>query len=115
MIRSGKKYAGSYTVEASFVMAVVLCSMISLIQFAYRQCRQANGSMRLQEMVEVLRHRESLPGEALSADSVPYRIEVKRGFAKVNGRVEGDHWSLDIESGIYEPEEFMRLLTLIQE
>lgn len=112
---SGKRYKASYTVEASFIMAIVLSVMVSLIQFAYRQCRQTNGNMRLQEMVEVLRHRETMPGDSLALDTVPYQIEVERGMSRVSGRVEGGNWSLSIESNIYEPEEFMRLLTLVQE
>ena len=113
--RSGKKYETSYTVEASFIMAVVLFAMVSLIQFTYRQCRQTTGNMRLQELVEVLRHRESAPGDSLSAGGLTYQIEAKRGLLNVSGSVKGENWSLYIESGIYEPEEFMRLLTLIQE
>lgn len=110
-----RRYEASYTVEASFIMAIVLFTMVSLIQFAYRQCRQTNGNMRLEEMVEVLRHRETIPGDSLSVDTVPYQIEAERGLLTVSGHVSGDGWSLNIESGIYEPEEFMRLLTLIQE
>lgn len=113
--QTGKKYEASYTVEASFIMAIVLFTMASLIQFTYRQCRQTTGNMRLQEMVEVLRHRETAPGDTLSVDGGPYQIEAKRGLLNVRGHVKGENWNLYIESGIYEPEEFMRLLTLIQE
>lgn len=115
MKHAGKTYEASYTVEASFIMAIVLFAMVSLIQFTYRQCRQTTGSMRLQEMVEVLRHRESGPGDSLSVDAVPYQIKAKRGLLAVNGHAKGESWNLQIESKIYEPEEFMRLLTLIQE
>lgn len=113
--RIKKYYEGSYTVEATFVMGVILLAMAALIQTAYAQCRQVTGNMRLQEMVEVLRHRESEMEDSLLVDAVPYRIQATKGALKVKGRVEGEGWSLDIESNLYEPEEFMRLLTLIQE
>lgn len=106
---------GSYSVEAAFVMGVVLFAMVALIQTAYAQCRQTTGRMRLQEMVEVLRHRESEAGDSLMLEAAAYQLQAKKGQFKVKGRAEGDNWSLEIESDRYEPEEFMRLLTLIQE
>lgn len=110
-----KYYEGSYTVEATFVMGVILFAMVTIIRTAYVQCRQVTGNMRLQEMVEVLRHRESKVGDSLFIDAVPYKIGAKKELLSVKGRVEGENWSLILESGLNEPEEFMRLLTLIQE
>lgn len=110
-----KSCEGSYTVEATFVMGVILFAMAALIRTGYGQCRQTTGNMRLQEMVEVLRHRESEAGDILRLDAAAYHLQAKKGQFKVKGRVEGGNWSLDIESDRYEPEEFMRLLTLIQE
>lgn len=110
-----KNYEGSFTVEATFVMGMVLFVMVSLIQTAYGQCRQVTGKMRLQEMVEVLRYRESEVGDVLSVDVVPYKLYVRKELLAVKGRVVGENWRLVIESSRNEPEEFMRFLTLIQE
>lgn len=111
----GGSCEGSYTVEAAFVMSLILYVMVFLIQTAYSECRQAVGTMRLQEMVEILRHQEEDGPAALSKDGAAYRLRAEKGGGSVMGHAEGASWSLDIKSGIYEPEEFMRLLTLIQE
>lgn len=110
-----KKLEGSYTIEATVIMAVVLFSMVTLLQAAYSQCRRVNGTMRMHGMIERLRYKESESDEVLSLDSQAYQIEVKRHKSHVEGLVLGDDWSLSIENQVFEPEEFMRMLTLIEE
>lgn len=110
-----KKLEGSYSVEAAVIMAVFLFSMALLIQTCYRQCRKTNGIMQMHRMTETLRHRETEAGDFLLSASGSYRIEVRRKTAGVEGNVTGDGWSFSIESRIFEPEEFMRMLTLIEE
>lgn len=106
---------GSYTVEMSVVMAVILLTSAVLIQTAYRQCRQATGMMRMHHMVEVLRHGEEDSPDTLTVGGSAYRIEAERSGSEVDGILEGDGWSRAIRQSVYEPEAFMRMLTLIEE
>lgn len=110
-----KKLSGSYTVEAALVMSVVLFSIVALIQFAYLQCRQTVGIMRLQCMVEILRHQEDESETQITSGSESYKLQVVKYGNLIQGSVRGDGWGLDIESRIFEPEEFIRMLALMTE
>ena len=49
-----KRLNGSYTVEAAFVMAVILFSLMISIQSAYRLRDEVAGAMALAESVQRL-------------------------------------------------------------
>lgn len=110
-----KKLSGSYTVEAALVMSIVLFSIAALIQFAYLQCGQTVGIMRLQRMVELLRHQEDESEAQITSGSESYKLQVKKYGNLIQGSVRGDGWGLEIESRIFAPEEFIRMLTLMPE
>lgn len=110
----GHGLAGSYTVETAVLMTIVLLSMAGLVQSTYRQCRKATGTMRTHQMVEVLRHREEESG-SVSIEGIPYEIKVEKKESDITGIVEGDGWSRSIKDTVFEPEAFMRMLTLIEE
>lgn len=109
-----KKLSGSYTVEAAFVMSAVLLVMSALIRFAYLQCRQTTGVMRLHEMVEIMAHREQ-GEERWNLDSAAYEIYVERKGGRIEGRILGDGWERTIQSRVFEPEEWIRKSTLLPE
>lgn len=106
---------GSYAVEASVVMAVILLALAVLIQTAFRQCRQVTGMMRMHQMVELLRHGEEDSADTLTVGGSAYRIEAGRSGSRAEGTLTGDGWSRGIRQGVFEPEAFMRMLTLIEE
>lgn len=100
----------SFTVEASYVMTIVLLSLAFLIRTAYKECREVTGIMRLHHMVEFARCREDeTPGE-FSFQTV--RGSVLKKGDKVYGTAVGENWQKEIESGIFEPESRMRMLTV---
>lgn len=109
-----KKLAGSYTVEATLVMSIVLFTMAAFIRFGYQQCRQATGTMRLHEMVEIMRHQEK-GEEQRSINASAYQIYAEKKGSQVKGTIQGDGWKLTIENRVFEPEEFIRKLTLLPE
>lgn len=51
-----KRLAGSYTIEAAFVMALVLWAVLFSVQAAYRLRDETVGAMVLQGASEYLRH-----------------------------------------------------------
>lgn len=66
-------------------------------------------------MVEILRHEEEEDADTLTVDGVPYKIQVERKGNRVSAVVQGDGWSHSISQTVFEPEAFMRMLTLVQE
>ncbi|MEG2700544.1 MAG: hypothetical protein RR995_05100, partial [Hungatella sp.] len=99
-----RKSAGSYTIEASFVMSAVLFAMVFLVKSAYRQCRQTSGAMRMHGMVEAARYLED-GGIMPTIDSLSYRILIEKDGMGIRGQLNGDGWDLSIKSHIFAPEE----------
>ncbi|MBT9776150.1 hypothetical protein GPL15_06475 [Clostridium sp. MCC353] len=100
---------GSYTVESAIVMGIVLTALCILIQTAFQWKNDTAGIMKLHETVEYKRyHRGS------SSLSVPeYRIQVSESGNKVSGQYQGNKRTVQLEKGLYEPEEFIRMISLI--
>lgn len=102
---------GSYTVEAAAVMGIVLTTLCILMQTAFQWRNDTVGIMKLHETVEYKRyHRDN------SSLSVPeYRIQVSESGNKVSGQYQGKKRAVQLEKGLYEPEEFIRMISLIVE
>ncbi|SEU03013.1 hypothetical protein [Lacrimispora sphenoides] len=121
---------GSYTVEAAFIMAIVLWALIVSVQAAYRLRDEVVGSMALGETVQRLRHNETEPSEEAALWAVrragnpfswkKYDFQIKMAGNPVTGRrVEAygsaGAWKLEMEQGVFDPENFLRMLTLINQ
>lgn len=102
---------GSYTVEAAAVMGIVLMSLSILLQTALRWKTDAVGIMKLHETVEYMRYHKGQ-----SSVSVPgYQVFVTADGKKVSGEYRGNKSTVKIEHDLYEPEEFIRMISLIVE
>lgn len=117
----------SYTVEAAIVMAILLWAVVFSIQAAYRLRDEVTGAMALSETVERLRHNESGQEEeaaewAARRAGTPFSWKgYEFGFnvsgnpltgKKVKASGKGGRWSLEIEEVIFDPENFLRLISL---
>lgn len=120
---------GSYTIEAAFVMALVLWGILFSIQAAYRLRDQVVGAMVLCESVQKLRHSEA-PGEeaallAAQRAGKPFswkQYEFQADISgnsitgkKVKGVGAGGNWKLSFERDVFDPENFLRLLALLNQ
>lgn len=125
-----KRLNGSYTVEAAFVMAVILFSLMISIQSAYRLRDEVAGAMALAESVQRLRHNETeSPGDAASwaihRAGTPfswkeYQFELNLSGnlltgKRIKGIGAGGRWKLELEQQVFDPENFLRKLTLISQ
>lgn len=107
--------SGSSSVEASLVMGILLLAMASFLRFSYGYCRRTNAAMQLQEMTEILRHREE-DGQFLKESPVCRLDAVRKGYqvtAHARGLREG--WGLEISHHVFEPEEVLRFSSLFAE
>ena len=121
---------GSYTIEAAFVMAIILFALMVTIQSAYRLRDEVVGSMALAESVQRLRHNET---ESLTDASkwavrragTPfswngYQYEMRESGNLITGRSvtgtgRGGDWELEMKARVFDPENFLRMLTLINQ
>lgn len=123
-----KKLKGSYTVEAALVMAIVLWALLFSVQAAYRLRDETAGAMALEEAVQRLCHNESeriedAPLWASQRAGFPfswknYEFEVRLSGNSITGRSVkasgiGGSWSLEMEHDVFDPENFLRLISLI--
>lgn len=124
------KLKGSYTVEAAFVMAIVLWALIVSIQTAYRLRDEVVGAMALEETAQRLRHNETEPpdeaamwaarraGDPFSWKKYDFQIKVTGNPVtgrKVKAWGTAGTWKLELEQGVFDPENFLRMLTLVNQ
>lgn len=124
------KLRASYTVEAAFVMAIVLWALTVSIQAAYRLRDEVVGEMALEESAQRLRHNETEPPDeaamwAARRAGIPFSWK-KYGFQieaagnpvtgkKVKACGTAGAWKLELEQGVFDPENFLRMLTLVNQ
>lgn len=121
---------GSYTVEAAFVMAVVLWAIMVSIQAAYCLRDETAGAMALQEAVLQLSHGEDMEPEEAAARGMeragqPFSWEDYEFQMKVRGNVltgrkieaigRGGSWKLELEQKVFDPENFLRMISLLDQ
>lgn len=98
--------AASLTVEASYVMAIVIVALAVLIRTAYSQCARTTDVMKLHWRVEQLRCQEEDQEKAIE------RGQVTRESGRVEGYIKCAGWEKEISAGAHEPEEALRLITI---
>lgn len=97
--------------EAAAVMGTVLVTLCILLQTAIDWKTETSGVMKLHETVEYMRYHQNM-----SSLSVPgYRIQVSVNGKTVSGQYQGNRRTVQIEHNLYEPEEFIRMISLIVE
>lgn len=111
MGKAGKvgRLSASMTVEASYIMAMVILSLAVFIRTAYGRCKMTAEVMELHRAVEQLRFTEENWPEKI----LPHG-QAKRNQAQVEGYLDTDSWKKEIISGLYEPEEVLRKLTVFE-
>lgn len=111
-------------------MAMVLWALLFSIQAAYRLRDEVVGAMAVQEAVERLRHNETEKAEdaplwASKRAGSPfswkqYEFNVRLSGNPITGRKitaagAGGSWRLDLEHDVFDPENFLRLISLIDQ
>lgn len=119
-----RRAAGSLTVEASFVMGILLFSMAVLLRFSFSLHDQVVGNAVLNEGMELLGHSEEDSGEDLSRRGTRrmeqglsgrgFRIELSREGTGVRGTAGGERRSTEMRDKGFHPEEFLRRVTLLE-
>lgn len=117
LVKKIRRLSGSYTVEAAWVMAVVVLTVASIIQFGYRLRGQTTAGLILQEAVEVARHEKQLAikdvERLFAGTSVTVALDENGGA--VEGKAKFGRWELEIEGHKFRPESFLRKVTLLEQ
>lgn len=116
--------AGSFTVEAAYIMAMVLMCTSVMVHHAARVRDEAVGSMSLHEAVEKGRHEKKADLEEVSEAVLGhtgrpmtfsrYKMNLERHGSRILGRGQGGKWAHEIEGERFRPETFLRRITLIE-
>lgn len=122
-----KRLKGSYTIEAAFVMAVVLWAIMVSVQASFKLRDETVGAMALQYAVQRLRHGEKEGSDHASEAArhmagTPFswgdcRFGMERtgnsitGY-RIKGTGKGGKWRMEINQDRFDPENFLRVLTL---
>ena len=112
------KLRGSYTVEAAFVMGMLLLAVTQGILWTYRLKDQVVGAMILEEAVEWVRYDEETPlGENLQKgrEILGFGVRIADEGTYLEGTVEKNGQKREISMKRYEPEEFLRKVSMIEE
>ncbi len=105
-------YQASYTVEATYIMAITFLALSVLIRTAYMQYEKETGIMRLHHIVEQLRGQEKEENRSLSLGR--WRLQAARYEEEAEGSLEGDHGGREISTKIHDPENMMRKMIILQ-
>lgn len=113
LTRAGKdignhRLSASMTVEASYIMAIVILALAVLIRTAYLQCGKTVQVMHLHCAVEQLRSREGEDNKML------IHGQVERNLKQVEGYTDGKTWRKEIVVDTYEPEEILRKIAVFE-
>ena len=109
----GKKgYSASYTVEATYMMAIVLVVLAMLITVSYDRCQEVTGMLRLHHVVCQLRGEEEIAEQEFAVGQK--HGYVKRGESRITGNVGTGERERSIEMKLHEPEEVMRRKTILE-
>lgn len=120
----GKTLKGSLTVEAAWIMAMVLLSISVMLQQAGRIHDEAKAAMGLHEAVEKGRHGSAKELDASVSGAQEHmgrlmffpdcNLTIKERGQKICGEARGGKWEKKIEAERFRPEIFLRRITLIE-
>ena len=118
-----REYKGSLTVEAAYVMALVLLSLAVFIGKAGQVHDETVSAMVLHEAVEKCRHEKNLSireaeaffreNKGLLLQFTGLGLSIQEKGEKRTGKASGEKWEKQIEMKGFRPEQFMRKITLI--
>lgn len=103
-----RRYMASLTVEASYVMPMVIFALAVLVRTAYGECIETTEVMRLHWRVEQLRYQEE------DQEKILDKGKVSKNSEKVEGYIHFPEWEKEITAGVHEPEETLRLITIFE-
>ena len=104
------KIQASYTVEASYIMSMVILSLAVLIRAAYGQYLDKTSLFLMNYAVERLYGQEENKSEALQYGSVSGNAV--RTKTQVTGTICGQDHMRSIQKRVHEPEEVLWMMTI---
>lgn len=107
-----RKLSASYTVEATYIMAITLLALSVLIRSGYTKYKEETGVMRLHHVVEQIRGQEEKEERSLNIGE--YKVEVVPSKDQIAGNLTGLGRQKNIQVKLHEPENMMRMMTIFQ-
>lgn len=108
----GRKLSAVYTVEASYVLAIVMLSVAVLIRSAYVQYQDKTSWFLMNNAVERLYGQEEKCRESFGYAAAWGKAERTGTF--VSGTIQTSVFSRSIQKRLHEPEEVLWMTTIFQ-
>lgn len=132
LLRKKRRYRASFTVEAAFVLGVVMACICGLIGYAYNMHDTVTGKMILEEVMiqaqkiedaEELSERSEIRrlevyGEELGNPRLwlgAYNVEIDLKNKRVTGKAEAGDWFQEIEMARFRPGETLLSFEALKE
>lgn len=110
-----KRMAASYSVEASYIMAMTLLALSVLIRSACAEYREETNIMRLHHIVEQFRGwDEDGEKKERQISGGEWKGRINRYEKVVEGILKSRTKDREIEAKIHAPEDMMRMTTIFQ-
>ena len=106
------KIQASYTVEASYIMSIVILSLAVLIRAAYGQYRDKTSLFLMNDAVERLYGQENNKNETLQYGLASGNAE--RTKSQVTGTIRCQDRVRSIQKRVHESEEVLWMMTIFQ-
>ena len=103
---------GSYTIEAAVIMSICFFMTAGIIGHAYQLYDETTGRMVLHKNIEKMRHLTSEERKKAQFSDENFNMNLSEQanhiIGKANGKRFHGQWSAEIDSGIFQPEGFLR-------
>lgn len=123
------RYKASITIEAAYVMAILLFAIVFALQFAYTQRDDTLQSMITHELLEEALHIEEDYADSDIDTTISYgtdrmygmgslsgsEIEIKNSLGNIEATSNSGSKEKSIKTGSFDPENWMRMVTSAKE
>ena len=119
-IRKKRRYRASFTIEATFVLGVVMVCVCGLIRYAYETHDTVTGTMILEEVLLQAQRIEDVDGVVERSEQYrleaygeelgnprlwlgPYNLDLQLNDGTIKGKADAGEWSQEMEMGRFRP------------
>lgn len=123
-IKTGSELKGSLTVEAAYIMAIVIMSLAGLIKFSFKVHDEVSAGFVMNEGIEIAGHSKKPDlqdiaerGEKRLEYAVylrDHRLSLEEDGGRLSAKFISEEYTKLMSDKGFEPEKLMRMITLIE-
>lgn len=106
----GNSLKAFLTIEISIIMGIVFLVICLMIRYSMLYSYEVVRTFQLHRLVERFGHQE-----VINFNNEKYGIRVHQEQNTIVGSIDGGNFVLEIERNYFQPEEWIRMLTLLEQ